>query len=109
MHPCHVIWSIETKDFLHANTELGKSVAAEKIEIDEDYEYVLIEGVKYQVYRSTKSGSGYKLVKTTDKTYFTTTSVKKGTKYYFKVRAVKEIGGEKYYGHYSNKVNGKRG
>ena len=67
------------------------------------------EGVKYQVYRSTKSGSGYKLVKTTDKTSFTTTSVKKGTKYYFKVRAVKEIGGEKYYGHYSNKVNGKRG
>ncbi len=30
-------------------TELGKSVAAEKIEVDEDYEYVLIEGVKYQV------------------------------------------------------------
>ena len=67
------------------------------------------EGVKYQVYRSTKPNSGYKRVKTTEKTSFTTTSVKKGVKYYFKVRAVKEIGGETYYGHYSNKVNGKRG
>ncbi|MBQ4649701.1 MAG: 5'-nucleotidase C-terminal domain-containing protein [Firmicutes bacterium] len=68
------------------------------------------EGVKYQVYRSTKSGSGYKRVKTTDKTSFTTSSgVKKGVKYYFKVRAVKEIDGANYYGHYSNKVNGKKG
>ncbi len=30
-------------------TELGKSTAAEKIEVEKDYKYTLIEGVKYQV------------------------------------------------------------
>ena len=93
-----------------AEYECNVKIKSSKKSIKLTWDACDAEGVKYQVYRSTKSGSGYKLVKTTDKASFTTTTgVKKGVKYYFKVRAVKEIGGEKYYGHYSNKVNGKKG
>ena len=66
------------------------------------------DGVKYQVYRSTKSTSGYKKVITTSKTSYKTTKLTKGKKYYFKVRAIKTINGSTYYGHWSNKVTGKK-
>lgn len=66
------------------------------------------DGVKYQIYRSTKSSSGFKKVYTTSKNSFKTTSLTKGKTYYFKVRAIKTIDGSTYYGHYSNKVSGKK-
>ena len=66
------------------------------------------DGVKYQVYRSTKSTSGYKKVITTSKTSYKTTKLTKGKTYYFKVRAIKTINGSTYYGHWSNKVTGQR-
>ena len=66
------------------------------------------DGVKYQVYRSTKSTSGFKKVITTSKTSYKTTKLTKGKKYYFKVRAIKTINGATYYGHWSNKVTGKK-
>ena len=66
------------------------------------------DGVKYQIYRSTKSTSGYKKVITTSKTSYKTTKLTKGKKYYFKVRAIKTISGSTYYGHWSNKVTGKK-
>ena len=43
---------------------------------------------KYTVYRSTKSGSGYKIIKTTSTLSFRDTTAKKGTTYYYKVVAV---------------------
>ena len=66
------------------------------------------DGVKYQVYRSTKSTSGFKKVITTSKTSYKTTKLTKGKKYYFKVRAIKTINGSTYYGHWSNRVTGKK-
>ncbi len=66
------------------------------------------DGVKYQVYRSTKSTSGFKKVFTTYKTSYKTTKLTKGKTYYFKVRAIKTINGSTYYGHWSNKVTGKK-
>ena len=66
------------------------------------------DGVKYQVYRSTKSTSGYKKVITTSKTSYKTPKLTKGKTYYFKVRAIKTINGSTYYGHWSNKVSGKK-
>lgn len=63
-----------------------------------------VDSVKYQVWKSTKSASGFKRVITTSKTSYTTTSVTKGKTYYFKVRAYKSIDGKAYYGHWSNKV-----
>lgn len=66
------------------------------------------DGVKYQVYRSTKSASGYKKITTTSNNTYKTTKLTKGKKYYFKVRAIKTIGGSTYYGHWSNVVSGKK-
>ncbi len=57
--------------------------------------------VKYQVYKSTKKTSGFKKAITTSKTSYTAKSLTAGKTYYFKVRAIKTIGGETYYGHYS--------
>lgn len=43
---------------------------------------------KYTVYRSAKKTKGYKAVKTTTGSSFTNTSLKTGTTYYYKVKAV---------------------
>ena len=60
----------------------------------------------YEVYRSLKKDSGYgtkPIFKTTKARYYNT-AIKKGTKYYYKVRAYKVINGEKVYTQYSLKA-----
>ena len=56
----------------------------------------------YQVYRSTKKASGFNSIKTTVKTSLKNTRVKKGSKYFYKVRAYKAVGDEKFYSSWSN-------
>lgn len=58
----------------------------------------------YEVYMSTKKSSGYKkiaILKKWNKVTYTKKKLKKGKKYYFKVRAYKTAEGKKYYSAYS--------
>lgn len=58
----------------------------------------------YKIYRSTKKNSRYKCVKTVIKgstTSFVNKSLKKGTKYYYKVRAYRKSGSRYTYSGYS--------
>jgi len=62
-----------------------------------------VEG--YEIWRSTKKNSGFKKMFTTTKTsYKNTKNLKKGTRYYFKVRAIAYVGAEKVKSDWSNKA-----
>lgn len=59
----------------------------------------------YTVYQSAKQKSGFKAARTINSTKFTTKKLKKGKRYYFKVRAYSKVGGKKVYGAYSKTVS----
>ena len=66
----------------------------------------------YEVFRSTKKNSGYGTkayykTRNGSKTSYTNSKVKSGTRYYYKVRGVRVVDGEKIYTPYSNKANRK--
>ncbi len=65
-----------------------------------------IKGVSgYAIYRSTKKSSGYKKIKTIKKastTSYTNKNLSSNKKYYYKVRAYKNVKGKKVYGSYSS-------
>ena len=56
----------------------------------------------YEVYRSTSKNGTYTKVGTVSTTSFKNTGLKKGTTYYYKVRAYKTVGSTKLYGAYSS-------
>ena len=59
----------------------------------------------YQVWKSTKQSKGYKkAITTAKKSYKNTKGLKKGTRYYYKVRAYKVVDGKKVYSDWSNKA-----
>ena len=59
----------------------------------------------YQIWKSTKKNAGFKKMFTTKKlTYKNTKGLKKGTRYYYKVRAYKVVDGKTYYSDWSNKA-----
>ena len=59
----------------------------------------------YQVWKYTKQSKGYKkAITTTKKSYKNTKGLKKGTRYYYKVRAYKVVDGKKVYSDWSNKA-----
>ena len=59
----------------------------------------------FQIWKSTKTNSGYKKAFTTTKTsYKNTKGLKKGTRYYYKVRAYRVVDGKNVYSDWSNKA-----
>ena len=67
-----------------------------------------VEGMKYQIYKSSKKNSGYSKVTSTSKMYYKNTSgLSKGKTYYYKVRGYKTVGGKTYYTNWSNIVSKK--
>lgn len=59
----------------------------------------------FQVWKSTKKNSGFKKAITTKKqSYKNTKGLKKGTRYYYKVRAYKVVDGKNVYSDWSNKA-----
>ena len=71
-----------------------------------------VEGANgYVVYRSTKKGKGYKMVKKVkgaSKCSYVDGKVKKGKKYYYKVKVYKNMAGITSYSGYSNMKSVKR-
>lgn len=62
----------------------------------------------YELYRSTSSGSGYKLVKriSGSKTSYSDSGLSIGRTYYYKIRAYRTVNGKKVYGSYSKILKG---
>ena len=59
----------------------------------------------YQVWKSTKQSKGYKkAITTAKKSYKNTKGLKRGTRYYYKVRAYKVVDGKNVYSDWSNKA-----
>ena len=59
----------------------------------------------YQVWKSTKQSKGYKkAITTAKKSYKNTKGLKKGIRYYYKVRAYKVVDGKNVYSDWSNKA-----
>ena len=59
----------------------------------------------YEIWKSTKKNAGFKKVFTTTKqTYKNTKGLKKGTRYYYKVRAIAHVDGKKVTSDWSNKA-----
>ena len=57
----------------------------------------------YEIYKSTSKTSGYSLLSSTGGTAFkNTTKLTKGKRYYYKVRAYKQVGEKRFYSPYSN-------
>ncbi|MBQ7223144.1 MAG: BspA family leucine-rich repeat surface protein [Erysipelotrichaceae bacterium] len=61
--------------------------------------------VMYELYQSLNAKKSFKLVGTFDELQGVFAQATSGKKYYFKVRAVAEIDGKKYYSAYSNVLN----
>lgn len=56
----------------------------------------------YEIYRSTRNNGKYSKIKSTTGTTYTNTGLKKGKKYYYKIRAYRVVKGKKIYSKYSS-------
>lgn len=90
-----------------ASSKYGKSSGKRYIQVKWEASEE-VEGLKYQVYKSTKKSSGYSKMKSTSSlSYKNSSGLTKGKTYYYKVRGYKSIGGKTYYSSWSNVVSRK--
>src|SRR5699024_9225994 len=99
-----VISAVESLKITASSTAAKGSITV-KWKVDGDYSAA--DGMR--VYKSTKKNSGfgatpYFITKKGAMQYKNTKELKKGTRYYYKVRAYVEIDGVKYYSDWSNKA-----
>ena len=104
----YIINSVESLKVVKNHSTAGRTNGKSWIRIewstqgDDSY----VQG--YEIYKSTKKNSGYKYSFTTknpaNKWYKNTAGLKKGTRYYYKVRAIAEVDGQKYTSDWSNKA-----
>lgn len=104
----NISWSasqISTNDFIK-DAEISSILSQAGIDGTDTSITSYLDG--YEVWRSTSKTSGYKLMKDTANntaaSYKNTAGLKKGTCYYYKVRAYKLVGEKKIYSEWSNVV-----
>lgn len=92
--------SVQVKPVL-GKTKVTLTAGSKKIKV----KWTKVSGASgYEIMRSTKKSSGYKRIKTIKKgsvVSFTNKKLKKGKKYYYKVRAYRTVNGKRVYGAYS--------
>jgi len=94
------IYAVETLKITAGSTAKKGSITV-KWSVDGDEEAVQA----YEIWKSTKKNSGFKKAFTTEKkSYKNTKGLKKGTRYYYKVRAIATVDGVKYTSDWSNKA-----
>ena len=90
---------------LKAPTNLKAKAGKKKVTIT----YKKADGAtSYEIYRSTKKSKGYKKVATTNKLKYVDKKVKKGKKYYYKVRSKRDKGNGVVYSSYRGPVKTKK-
>ncbi len=99
-----MVYAEFTLKTLKAPTSLKTTAGKRKVTIT----YKKAAGAtKYEIYRSTQKSKGYKKIATTTKTKYVDTKVKKGKKYYYKVRTVRTGNGTAYSAYTGAKRTGK--
>lgn len=99
-----MVYAAFTLKTLKAPTSLKTTAGKRKVTIT----YKKAAGAtKYEIYRSTQKSKGYKKIATTTKTKYVDTKVKKGKKYYYKVRTVRTGNGTVYSSYTGAKRTGK--
>ena len=99
-----MVYAEFTLKTLKAPTSLKTTAGKRKVTIT----YKKATGAtKYEIYRSTQKSKGYKKIATTTKTKYVDSKVKKGKKYYYKVRTVRTGNGTAYSAYTGVKGTGK--
>lgn len=99
-----MVYAEFTLKTLKAPTSLKTTAGKRKVTIT----YKKATGAtKYEIYRSTQKSKGYKKIATTTKTKYVDSKVKKGKKYYYKVRTVRTGSGTVYSAYTGAKRTGK--
>ncbi|MBQ4252360.1 MAG: hypothetical protein II704_04875 [Erysipelotrichaceae bacterium] len=85
--------------------KVGKPKIEQLVTYDKNTNYLVwtqtANAQKYQIYRSTKKSSGFKLIATVEECEYLDAGVKPNTTYYYKLRGIAEVNGKTVKSSYS--------